>query len=50
MVLKMLHAIHEHLGIEIQQPHELADLELSTDPQEVLKEIERFKRRSSAAP
>lgn len=46
MVLKMLHAIQEHLGMEIKDAHELADLELPTHPEEVLSEIERLKERS----
>jgi uncharacterized membrane protein len=44
-VLTMLHAIHDKLGIACDAPEELADLELSTDPEEVLKEIERLRKR-----
>jgi uncharacterized membrane protein len=44
-VLKMLHAIQEKLGIPCDCPEELADLELSTDPEDVLKEIERLRQR-----
>ena len=46
MVLKMLHGIQEHLGMDIKDAHELADLELSTNPEEVLSEIERLKKRA----
>jgi uncharacterized membrane protein len=44
-VLKMLRAIHEKLGIECRDEAELADLELPTDPEQVLAEIERLRRR-----
>jgi uncharacterized membrane protein len=44
-VLTMLHAIQDKLGIACDAPEELADLELSTDPEEVLKEIERLRKR-----
>jgi uncharacterized membrane protein len=44
-VLKMLHAIHDRLGIACDAPEALADLELDTDPQDVLTEIERLRRR-----
>jgi uncharacterized membrane protein len=47
-VLKMLRAIQEKLGIECESPHVLADLVLPTDPQEVLAEIERLKKRRHA--
>lgn len=47
MVLKMLHGIQQHLGMEIQDAGELADLELPTNPVEVLSEIERLKKRAS---
>jgi uncharacterized membrane protein len=43
--LKMLHAIQDKLGIECEQPDELADLELRTDPEDVIAEIERLRRR-----
>ena len=44
-VLKMLHAIQDKLGIECDNTQELADLELATNPEDVLEEIERLKRR-----
>jgi uncharacterized membrane protein len=43
--LKLLHAIHDKLGIECDDAGELADLELRTDPEEVIREIERIKSR-----
>ena len=45
-VLKMLHAIREKLGIECDDQTELADLEMPTNPEDVLVEIERLKQRS----
>ena len=45
--LKMLHAIHDKLGIELDEPTELADLELTTKPEDVLFELERLKKRNS---
>ena len=44
-MLKMLHAIQDKLGIECEDPEGLADLELNTDPQDVLTEIERLRKR-----
>jgi uncharacterized membrane protein len=44
-VLKMLHAIHEKMGIDADGAPELADLELTTNPEDVLAEIERLRRR-----
>jgi uncharacterized membrane protein len=44
--LRMLHAIQDKLGIACDQPDELADLELRTDPEDVMAEIERLKRRA----
>jgi uncharacterized membrane protein len=44
-VLKMLHSIHEKLGIECKDAGELADLELTTNPEDVLAEIERLRKR-----
>ena len=41
----MLHAIQDKLGIECDNTQELADLELATNPEDVLEEIERLKRR-----
>jgi uncharacterized membrane protein len=46
-VLKMLHAIQDKLGIQTQETEELADLELTTNPEDVLAEIERLRRRST---
>ncbi len=46
-VLRMLHAIHDKLGIESEDSDELADLELPTDPEDVLAEIERLRRRKA---
>ena len=48
-VLKMLEAIHLKLGIELAAPEELADLELATDPEVVMAEIERLRRRKARA-
>ena len=45
--LKMLHAIHNKLGIEPDDPAELADLELTTKPEDVLLELERLRQRNS---
>jgi uncharacterized membrane protein len=47
-VLRMLHAIHEKLGIECEDPADLADLELRTEPEDVLAEIERLQRRKAS--
>jgi uncharacterized membrane protein len=44
-VLKMLHAVHEKLGIDCHDDGELADLELATNPEDVLAEMERLRRR-----
>jgi len=44
-VLKMLHAIHDKLGIETEDADELADLELTTRPEDVLAELERAGQR-----
>ena len=45
-VLKMLQAIQNKLGIECDDQTELADLEMPTSPEDILREIERLKRRS----
>lgn len=45
--LKMLEAIHDKLGIEKVDPEELADLELAIDPEIVMAEIERLRRRAT---
>ena len=44
-VLKMLHAVHDKLGIENNDADELADLEMPTNLEDVLAEVERLKRR-----
>lgn len=44
-VLKLLHAINDKLGIENNDADELADLEMPTNPADVLAEIERLKSR-----
>ena len=44
-VLKMLHAIQIKLGIESENPTELHDLELHTNPEDVLAEMDRLKLR-----
>jgi len=46
-VLKMLHAIQTKMGIEPQETAELADLELTTNPEDVLAEIERLRKRQA---
>ena len=46
-VVKMLHAIQDKLGIESDDPKELADLELTTNPEDVLVEIERLRQRKT---
>ena len=46
-VLKMLHSIHEKLGIETKDVDELVDLELTTNPEDVLAEIERVRARKA---
>jgi hypothetical protein len=43
--LQMLDAIHHKLGIEVDQDHELAELERETRPEDVLAEIERVQER-----
>ena len=43
--LKMLHAIQIKLGIESENPTALRDLELHTNPEDVLAEIDRLKLR-----
>ena len=47
-VLRMLHAIHDKLGIECDDPDGQADLELRTEPEDVLAEIDRLRRRKPA--
>jgi uncharacterized membrane protein len=44
--LKMLHAIQDKLGIACGEAEELADLELRTDPEDVMAEIERLRHRA----
>jgi uncharacterized membrane protein len=44
--LKMLRAIQDKLGIECDAPDVVADLVLPTDPQLVLAEIDRLRRRA----
>jgi uncharacterized membrane protein len=46
-VLKMMHAVSDKLGIENTELDELADLEMPTNPEDVLSEIERLKGRSA---
>lgn len=46
-VLKMLHSIQDKLGIECTDAAEQVDLELTTNPADVLAEIERLRRRNS---
>ena len=43
--LKMLRAIHDKLGIESEDPTDLADMELATKPEDVLFELERLQKR-----
>ena len=47
--LSMLDAIHQKLGIDADQDHELAELEQETRPEDVLAEIERIQRRAREA-
>jgi uncharacterized membrane protein len=53
-VLQMLDAIQDKLGIRNEEDPELADLEMETQPEEVLAEIERLQKRvvksTSASP
>lgn len=53
-VLQMLDAIQDKLGIRNEVDPELADLEMETQPEEVLAEIERLQKRvlksTSASP
>jgi uncharacterized membrane protein len=44
-VLQMLDAIQDKLGISNDEDPELADLEMETQPEEVLEEIERLQKR-----
>jgi uncharacterized membrane protein len=46
-VLKMLHMIHTKLGIRTTDVDELADLELTTNVEDVLAEIERVRKRKA---
>ena len=46
-VLKMLRSIQDKLGIECQEADELADLELPTNPEDVLSEIEKLRQRQA---
>lgn len=46
-VLKMLHLIHDKLDIEAKDVDELTDLELTTNPEDVLAEIERLRNRKA---
>lgn len=45
-VLQMLDAIQDKLGIPNEADPELADLEMETQPEEVLEEIERLQKRA----
>lgn len=45
--LKMVHAIHDKLGIELDEPTELADLESTKKPEDVLFELEQLSKRNS---
>lgn len=45
--LRMLDAIQHKLGIEADDNHELADLEMDTKPEDVLAEIDRVQNRAS---
>jgi uncharacterized membrane protein len=45
--LRMLHSIHHKLGIDVDDDHELADLEMETKPEDVLAEIARVEKRAS---
>jgi uncharacterized membrane protein len=47
-VLQMLDAIQAKLGVENHQASELADLEMETKPEDVLAEIARLQKRTSA--
>ena len=49
-VIKMLHAIQIKLDIESENPAELRDLELHTNPEDVLAEIDRLKLRAQQTP
>jgi uncharacterized membrane protein len=53
-VLQMLDAIQHKLGIPNEADPELADLEMETQPEQVLAEIERLQKRvlksTSASP
>jgi uncharacterized membrane protein len=44
-VLQMLDEIQDKLGIPNEEDPELADLEMETQPEEVLEEIERLQKR-----
>lgn len=44
-VLKMLRTVQDKLGIECEKADEVADLELATDPEDVLAEISRLRQR-----
>lgn len=46
LTVKMLHAIHDKLGIAHQDSTELADLELATKPEDVLAELDRLRKRN----
>jgi uncharacterized membrane protein len=46
-IIKMLHAIQDKLEIVDDKKDELADLELTTNPEDVLAEIDRLKRRKA---
>ena len=45
-VLKMLRAIQDKLGVECDAPDAVADLIIPTDPQRVLAEIDRLRKRA----
>lgn len=46
--LQMLQAIHDKLGIEVDEASEVASLATETKPEDVLAEIDRLKERASA--
>ncbi len=46
-VLKMLRTVQDKLGIECDKADEVADLELATDPEDVLAEINRLRQRKA---
>lgn len=47
-VIQMLDAVHQKLGIQQGHDEDLTELEMETDPEQVLAEIERLQQRATS--